>query len=85
MGETYRRGFELDRRDNNGGYTPDNCRWVPRVTNGNNRRTNTMLDTPAGRMTASEAARFYQIRKSTLFYRLNQGWPLLKALGYTTF
>jgi len=29
--------LELDRRDNNAGYSPENCRWVDRSTNCKNR------------------------------------------------
>lgn len=37
-------GLELDRIDNNQGYSPDNCRWVTRKINANNRRANVVLD-----------------------------------------
>ena len=30
--------LQLDRRDNDGGYSPDNCRWVTRSVNNKNRR-----------------------------------------------
>ena len=33
----YRPGLSIDRRDNNLGYTPDNCRWVQRITQSRNR------------------------------------------------
>ncbi len=31
-------GYELDRKDNDGNYGPDNCRWVPRSTSQRNKR-----------------------------------------------
>lgn len=33
----FRIELELDRRDNDAGYSPDNCRWVDRSTNCKNR------------------------------------------------
>lgn len=41
----YKKGLELDRRDNDDGYFPGNCRWIEKVRNVNNtertRRNNT--------------------------------------------
>lgn len=34
----YSKGLDLDRKDNEGDYTPDNCRWISREENINNRR-----------------------------------------------
>ncbi len=36
-------GLELDRRNNNKGYSPDNCRWVTRLINSNNKRNTIMV------------------------------------------
>ena len=34
----YKKGLEIDRRDNNGNYCPENCQWVTKQENVNNRR-----------------------------------------------
>lgn len=40
----YERGLDLDRRDNSGGYSPENCRWITRRENTNNRRKTIFLE-----------------------------------------
>ena len=39
----YEKGLTIDRMDNDRGYSPDNCRWVTRRQNNNNRRCTLML------------------------------------------
>ena len=33
MGPSHRKGLQLDRRDNDGPYSPENCQWVTREEN----------------------------------------------------
>ena len=40
----YSDDLEIDRIDNNGPYSPPNCRWVTRKENCRNRRNNYMID-----------------------------------------
>jgi len=39
----YEDGLQLDRIDNDGGYTPSNCRWVSAATNNRNKRANHLV------------------------------------------
>jgi len=38
MANGWQEGLEIDRKDNDGNYHPDNCRFVTRAVNNNNRR-----------------------------------------------
>ena len=70
MGPSYRRGLELDREDNDGPYSPENCRWVSRRVNVMNKRSTLReVDVP-------ELSRKLGISRSTIYYRLQNGWSL---------
>lgn len=75
MGPTYHSGLDLDRINNNKGYSPQNCRWAERKTNARNRRVCRIIDTPFGQMTVSELCEKTGIGETTMLYRLDHGWP----------
>lgn len=59
--ETYVEGLELDRRDNNSGYSPENCRWVTRIENLRNRRLSKKSNLPVG---VRPSGRRFQVQAS---------------------
>lgn len=73
MGGTYETGLDLDRRDNDAGYSPENCRWVSRKVSTRNRRVSRFVETSLGRMTVAELSEKTGIGVTTLLYRLNAG------------
>lgn len=79
MGTKPNRQFDLDRIDNNKGYGPDNCRWVSRKRNLNNKRTNRIVEFRGRSQTITEWAEEVGIHPRTLHYRLTVGWSTERA------
>lgn len=81
MGPKPSEDHELDREDNDLGYTPANCRWVTRETNSRNRRSNRWVTYQGQRMVLVEAAAAAGIPYSTVSMRLKAGWGEARALS----
>jgi hypothetical protein len=82
MGESYKKGLTLDRRNNMGNYTSKNCRWIKWQPQCVNKRTNVWADTPHGPMTLSQISDLTGIGRTTIHYRWKAGvrdWELLTA------
>lgn len=75
MGNSYEYGLSLDRKDVNGNYSKENCRWVTMKEQNRNRRDNVFIDTEWGRITVAEAAERSGVKNSTILYRLKHNWP----------
>lgn len=82
----WRHGLQIDRKDNDGSYRPDNCRFVEQTVNASNKRNNRRLMVNGESYTVAQAARKFGIGKTTIKQRLNRGLsgeaavhPVLKA------
>jgi len=74
-------GFDLDRRDNNAGYSKENCRWISRRANCNNTRANVRLSHNGEVKTVAEWAEATGLRSDTIRRRLLNGWSIEQALS----
>lgn len=80
-GNGYADNLTLDREDNDGPYSPTNCRWVTRKTQSRNRTTNILYEYCGEKLTLAEWAERYGFSYSTLYGRIhNYGWPVERAL-----
>lgn len=59
MFSTYKDGLQIDRIDNNKGYSPENCRWVTPQENQRNKSTNVYLTWHGKRMLIIDWCRSY--------------------------
>lgn len=77
----YANNLTIDRKDNDKGYEPDNCRWITQREQHRNKRSNHCLTYKGVTKTLTEWAEDRKIGKETLRYRIEKmGWTTEKAL-----
>lgn len=65
----------LERRNNDGHYTPTNCYWASNAQQARNKRTNRWLTHRGVTLTITDWARRLGVDLATLQYRLSRNWP----------
>lgn len=76
----YEKGLKLDRRENNGNYEPDNCRFLTPKENSRNTRTNRYISYKGETKTMIEWAEIFSIKYAVLKTRMRAGWDFEKAV-----
>ena len=75
----------IERKDNNGPYSPENCKWATAVEQGRNKRNNRQVIIGGAARPASEWAELYGVPYGTFWHRLQKGWEPLKALTFPVY
>lgn len=75
MGGTYKEGLSLDRRENDKGYSKENCRWITQAEQMRNTRRNKKFNSE----TATDASVRLGGRPAMIFERLRDGWSIERA------
>lgn len=77
----YADNLTIDRIDVNKGYSPDNCRWIPRSLQNRNKRNNRFITYNGKTQTIAEWSKELKIPTKTLQYRLNKQMPIEKLFS----
>jgi hypothetical protein len=75
-------GKTLNRINNDGDYSPENCEWATYSDQAQNRRDNRNITFNGETKCATEWERITGIKRKTLCKRLDYGWTVEKALTY---
>ena len=81
----YKPGLTIDRIDNNGNYTPDNCRWVTMKEQSVNKRNVMIIEYNGKSQAITEWSKELGFKRGVLESRIkDHGWPIDEALSTPT-
>lgn len=81
MTNGYRDDLTIDRINPDGNYEPNNCRWITRKEQNNNKRNNKIIEYDGHKYTMTNLARKFNIDPNRFAERLRNGWTIEKALN----
>lgn len=76
----YAPGMEIDRIDVDGDYCPENCRFIPRLENANNKTNNKLIEYNGEKRTIAEWSRYFEVNYKNLSRNLKKGYSLEEAI-----
>lgn len=77
----YQDGLTIDRKDYNGNYEPNNCRWVTQAEQSRNTSRNTLITIDGVTRLLVEWCEIYGVNMSTACYRIKKNLPIKKVFN----
>lgn len=75
------RGMTIERIDNDGPYSPQNCRWATRMEQMNNLRKSVFVKVGSETLTLSQWGRKFGLHAGTIRLRIRAGWGNADAVS----
>ena len=80
--DNYKFSPSIDRIDNNGNYSKENCRWVAMSVQCTNKRNNVRYELNGKNLTLSEWEKETGVGRATIHKRVMRGVPLDQAITF---
>ena len=81
MWDSYEEGLTLDRIDVEGMYCKENCRWVDRFVQANNKTLNVFVEYNGEKITVAQLARRFNLKYDIVRRKIAKGYSVEEAIA----
>lgn len=80
----YKKGLQLDRENNEKGYSPSNCRFITSKLNNRNKRNNILITYNGNTRILADWCDLFGLKHNVVTRRIERGWPVERIFAPAT-